>query len=96
MMYNSTKIVLKYPRYLQICWLTLCLTVVTSTRFTHGQSSRFLIVDKVNVGQVQNVVVSWNYQSILLDPTSFCGLTCNTNLYVNNVEVASLTSYPQS
>ena len=72
------------------------LTVVTSTRITHGQTLRFLVVDKVNVGQVQTVVVSWNYQSSLLDPTSFCGSSCNRNLYVNSVQVAGLTNYPQS
>jgi len=67
-----------------------------SDKFIHGEDALYLYIDKMDVGRIQRVEFYWNYDGLVIDPGSVCGLFCNDALYVSSVEISELMNYPES
>ena len=67
-----------------------------SDKFIHGENALYLYIDKMDVGRIQRVEFYWNYDGLVIDPGSVCGLLCNDALYVSSVEISELMNYPEN
>jgi len=57
----------------------------------HGNTYRFVIEEKVDIGSIKEAVLSWKYKWNFLDPTTFCFFFCGLN--VEKVRVSKMNVY---
>jgi pancreatic triacylglycerol lipase len=67
-----------------------------SDKFIHGEDALYIYIVAEDVGRIQRVSLTWNYDGLVIDPGSVCGLFCNDHLYVSSVEISELNNYPES
>jgi len=67
-----------------------------SDKFIHGEDALYVYIVAEDVGRIQRVSLTWNYDGLVVDPGSVCGLFCNDHLYVSSVEISELNNYPES
>ena len=66
------------------------------SRFTHGQLKTLIFDQPSNMGKIQSIQLSWKYVYNPLEPSTFCGSRCNSDLYVRIIEITEMNYYAET